>query len=226
MNAADRIRYIDHVGTTHEEGITAAGEFLKVIRATISRQAAGFFTIDEASQILSDATGSAVKTQLEKLRRAIDGKTLHALDQDDKMPVLNTVRNFLNVLRASDMIAAGFMFPIQPQAALLVAESVVAASDGPAPLTTAPAWSLITPPERMPGYRWPLYQFLSEAHDAGKPCPKAQEVLDAWKLNPPSGVAVIKKGRIDLLEFELFYGGKKTADLRAIQASIKALLSR
>lgn len=105
----------------------------------------------------------------------------------------------------------------------VVAESIATASDGPAQLTTAPAWALITSLERTPGYRWPLYQFLREAHVAGKPCPKAQEVLDAWKLNPPSGLAVIKKGRIDLLEYERFEGGKKTADSRAIQASIKGL---
>ena len=103
---------------------------------------------------------------------------------------------------------------------------VVAVGDGLAPLTTAPSWSLITPPERTPGYRWPLYQFLREAHVAGKPCPKAQEVLDAWKLNPPSGLKVIQSGRCDALEYELVHGGKKIADLRAIQAAINDLVIR
>ena len=103
---------------------------------------------------------------------------------------------------------------------------VMAVGDGLAPLTTAPSWSLITPPERTPGYRWPLYQFLREAHVAGKPCPKAQEVLDAWKLNPPSGLKVIQSGRCDALEYELVHGGKKIADLRAIQAAINDLVIR
>lgn len=101
---------------------------------------------------------------------------------------------------------------------------VVTDGDGLAPLTTAPSWSLITPPERTPGYRWPLYQFLREAHVAGKPRPKAQEVLDAWKMNPPSGLKVIESCRRDALEYELNNGQKKTADLKAIQAAIDGLV--
>lgn len=123
MNPADQIRFIDRVGTMHGDGIGIAGDLLEVIRATISRQASGYFTLDEASQILSDATGSPVKTQLEKLRRAIAEKALHALDQDDKMPVLGAVRNFLSVLRVSDMAAAGFAFPNAPQPAPVVTSS-------------------------------------------------------------------------------------------------------
>ena len=104
-------------------------------------------------------------------------------------------------------------------------KSLEPASDGPAK-PAAPAWGLITSPERTPGYRWPLYQFLRKAHVAGEPCPKAQAVLDAWKLNPPSGLKVIRSGRCDALEYELAHGGKKTADLKAIQAAIKDLVIR
>ena len=98
----------------------------------------------------------------------------------------------------------------------------ISASGGVMP-AAAPTWSLRTSIERTPGYRWPLYQFLKDAYVTGKPCPKAQDVLDAWKLNPPFGLKVIKSGRRDALEYELIYGGKKTVDAKAIQASISGL---
>lgn len=86
------------------------------------------------------------------------------------------------------------------------------------------AWRLIPPPKRMPGYRSQLYQYLQAAHVDAKPCPKAQHVLDAWKVNPPQDMTVIQKKRRDLLEYELEHGRKKTADLKAIQAAIDALI--
>lgn len=104
--------------------------------------------------------------------------------------------------------------------------SVVAVINAPAPLTTAPAWSLITSPARTPGYRWALYRFLQAEHVAGKPCPKAQDVLDAWKLNPPLDMAVVQVGRFSALEYQLDHGSKKKADLKAVQAAIRGLIVR
>jgi len=92
------------------------------------------------------------------------------------------------------------------------------------PPDTAPAWSLVTSLARTPGYRWPLYRYLQAAHVAGKPCPKAQDVLDAWKLKPPAGLRVIEISGRDELEYTLDHGGLKTADLKAIQSAIKGLL--
>ena len=100
---------------------------------------------------------------------------------------------------------------------------VETASDAPAK-PAAPEWSLKTSIKKWPGYRLPLHQFLKDAYVAGKPCPKAQDVLDAWKLNPPHGFKVIKSGRHDELEYELNHGHKKTADLKAIQAAIDGLV--
>lgn len=100
------------------------------------------------------------------------------------------------------------------------------ANDAPALSTTAPAWSLITSLTRTPGYRWPLYQFLKNAHAAGQPCPTAQDVLDAWKLKPLPGMSVIRVGRYEKLEYQLEHGGKKNADLKAVQAAIKGLIVR
>lgn len=89
-----------------------------------------------------------------------------------------------------------------------------------------PAWRLKSKPVRMPGYRWYLYQFLQASHAAGKPCPKAKTVLDAWKLYPMPTLNVITKGRSVVLEYELENGSKKTADLKAVQAAIDVLMSK
>jgi hypothetical protein len=126
-----------------------------------------------------------------------------------------------------DIVAWAVGKGLKVPAPLLVLAPLVtgqAMGDGPALRPTASAWSLITSLGRTPGYRWPLYQFLQAAHIAGKPCPKAQDVLVAWQLNPPAGVRVIQSGRRDELEYELTHGGKKTADLRAIQTAISGLV--
>ena len=88
-----------------------------------------------------------------------------------------------------------------------------------------PVWGLKTSIVRAPGYRWPLYQVLKAALIAGQPCPKAQHVLDGWKLTPPDGLNVIHLRRHDELEYELVTGEKKRATVKQIQAVIKDLLS-
>ena len=86
-------------------------------------------------------------------------------------------------------------------------------------------WSLKPSIQRTPGYRWPLYEFLRTAHTAGQFCPKAQHVLDAWKLAPPCGLSVIQLPTRDELEYELETGKKKRANVKGIQAVIKDLLA-
>ena len=81
-------------------------------------------------------------------------------------------------------------------------------------------WNLVRP-KRYPGYRKPLYDFLKAAHAAGEPCPKAREVIDAWKLKPPREVPEVMA---DELKYYDVNGDTKTADLKAIQQAIKGLL--
>ena len=88
-----------------------------------------------------------------------------------------------------------------------------------------PVWSLKTSIERLPGYRWQTYQALQDAHIAGQPCPKAQHLLDTWKLAPPNGLKVIQLPRRDELEYELETGEKKRTTVKQIQAVIQGLLS-
>ncbi len=102
----------------------------------------------------------------------------------------------------------------------------------PAPSVTASderntsTWSLIKRPEKLPGYRWPLYKFLEREYADGGARPTAAQVLAAWKENSPPGLKVVTKGRDDLLEFTLYDGDPKTANRKAIQASINGLIVR
>jgi hypothetical protein len=81
-------------------------------------------------------------------------------------------------------------------------------------------WSL-KKPVRYPGYRKALYDFLKTALIVGQSCPKAQDVVDAWKISPPLGIRVITHG----IEYQLDTNQSKQADLKAIQSAIKNLMA-
>lgn len=83
-------------------------------------------------------------------------------------------------------------------------------------------WCPIDSIKRAPGYRWPLYQILKAAHIAGKPCPKARDVLEAWRSNPPSDIEVMSDG----VKYNDGVGTRKEANLRAMQQSINGLLKK
>lgn len=73
--------------------------------------------------------------------------------------------------------------------------------------------------ERLLGYRWELYKVLSAAHRAGKSRPKARDVLEVWKLNPPADVQVMPDG----VKYNDRAGNPREANLKAIQQAIKGL---
>jgi len=100
--------------------------------------------------------------------------------------------------------------------------AVMPGEDSPATLTTESSWSLKTSLKRAPGYRWPLYQVLKAAHTAGKPCPRAREVLEAWRQNTPPDLQVMSDG----VKYSDAVGNTKEADLKAIQQAIKGLLKK
>ncbi|MGU3628718.1 hypothetical protein [Comamonas sp. C24C] len=81
-----------------------------------------------------------------------------------------------------------------------------------------PGWMLKSP-VRFPGYRKPLYDLLKAAYAAGEPCPKARDVLDKWKINPPLDLEIMSDG----LKYDDAQGKHKEADLKAIQQAIKGL---
>lgn len=82
-----------------------------------------------------------------------------------------------------------------------------------------PGWHL-TEPKRYQGYGKPLYDLLKAAHIARQPCPKARDVLDAWKKNPPFGVTEVM---VDGIKYYDAKGNTKTADLDAIRAAINRM---
>ena len=67
-----------------------------------------------------------------------------------------------------------------------------------------------------------MYQFLKAAHAAGKPCPKARDVLEGWKSSTPPELEVMTDG----VKYSDSVGNTKEADLKAIQQTIKALLEK
>lgn len=109
-----QIRLVERVGVVECNAVATVADYVEVTRATIARQAQGYFNLTEAAQILADETGSPFRTQLKKLKRAIETGAIEALDRDDKMPVLELadVDNYAPVLRGSDMVKAGFQFPV------------------------------------------------------------------------------------------------------------------
>ncbi len=95
-----------------------------------------------------------------------------------------------------------------------------AGTAAPSPvLAVVPEWSL-TEPERYQGYGKPMYDLLKAAHIAFQPRPKARDVLDAWKKNPPLEVTEVMADGIKYLDAN---GNTKTADLDAIRATINRM---
>lgn len=93
------------------------------------------------------------------------------------------------------------------------------------PVTIKP-WKLKPVPNRLPGYRWPLYQFLKAAHDGGMACPTASDVLAAWAANPPPGMLVELSGEHrDELQYKTAEGVRKWAKRKQIQGAINGLLA-
>jgi len=125
----------------------------------------------------------------------------------------------------------GAFIPEREAVALLTptAAPVLVAAPGqdtatPAPAQTAvPDWQLKPPPERLPGYRWPLYQCLETMHKAGKSRPTAHDVLSAWQANPPDGLSV-SGTRVLALNYTIQTGNLKTTDKKAIQTGIDSLI--
>lgn len=83
-----------------------------------------------------------------------------------------------------------------------------------------PNWRLKTSILRYPGYRLDLFHFIKAAYQAGQPLPKARDVLEAWKQNPPPDVQVMPDG----LKYDDKSGNPKEANIRAIQQAIQGLL--
>lgn len=106
--------------------------------------------------------------------------------------------------------------PAQPQGeAEIPIQSAPAAPDGQ-------AWTL-RQPQRFRGYRAPLYRFLKAAQAAGQPCPKARDVLEAWRDARPDEVFKVLPGELHYYDAE---GNAATAPIAAVQKAIDRLTER
>ena len=85
-----------------------------------------------------------------------------------------------------------------------------------------PGWDL-NRLERFPGYRRPLFNYLKIEHVAGKKCPTARDVLDAWTQTKPLGIARVLADGIDYLDAN---GEEHPAPLRAIQQAINGMVTK
>ena len=81
-------------------------------------------------------------------------------------------------------------------------------------------WTLIKP-QRFQGYGKPLYDLLKAAHIAGQPSPKARDVVDKWKENPPPDVATVTDNGLKYYDAK---GNTKPADLEAIRKAIDRMI--
>lgn len=110
-----------------------------------------------------------------------------------------------------------------PAQELSTTAPVVTANAGGEKLAV-PNWQMRLPPERLPGYRWPLYQYLEAVQKDGKPRPTAHDVLLAWRISPPEDLSVSGVGHRMELHYRIKTGTLKTADLKTVQAAIEKLI--
>lgn len=94
-------------------------------------------------------------------------------------------------------------------------------SPAPAVPVAAESWHL-KEPERERGYNYELYRILKAAHDAGKPCPKARDVLDSWGANRPPNISEVMPDGFKYLDPK---GNTKAADLELLRKTIDRMTS-
>lgn len=82
-------------------------------------------------------------------------------------------------------------------------------------------WS-VRKPKRNRGYTAPLYQFLKDAQEAGKPVPTPHDVCQAWRKNKPPQICVVNA---DGFDYYLIDKTTKTANIKAIREAIRGLVS-
>ena len=114
-----RISYEDNIGGSRGAGIVGAGEYRAAIEATIARQGDGYFTLNEAAQVLADA-GLAlhpIDTKRRFLLAHSKGKLpIHESGSRFPLEVGETVRDFLDLLKVTELDAwlrasVGYGFP-------------------------------------------------------------------------------------------------------------------
>ena len=143
---------------------------------------------------------------------------------DDTVDVV-AIERLERMYAPSGALARALMFGELPKLAQLKKIQGEAASAYAAPVMTVGVsggvnWTL-KKPQRFQGYSKPLYDLLKAAHIAGQPSPKAREVLDKWKGNPPPDVATVTDNGLKYYDAK---GNTKPADLDAIRKAIDRMI--
>lgn len=87
------------------------------------------------------------------------------------------------------------------------------------PAASMPAWS-VSKYERFTGYNVPLHALLIAAHREGKPRPKAQDVLEAWRICLPREIAQVLPDGFDCYNNA---GNTKHVGIAAIREAIRRM---
>ena len=102
------------------ETMCSAGDYRDEIEGRIARQSQGFYTVDEAAQVLADSRqGADVRRMLEKMHKAYRDGKLPICDPGDQLPkvVSDFHRDYLDLVKVCDIdawltqVAAGYLFP-------------------------------------------------------------------------------------------------------------------
>ena len=109
----------DSIGGQRGNGICSAGDYRKAIEYRIARQAEGYFTLNEAAQVLVDARpGLDPIATVKRFRLAhLKGELpIHEVGSRFRLEVGETIRDFLDLLDASELDtwlrkSAGYGFP-------------------------------------------------------------------------------------------------------------------
>ena len=221
-------------------GLRRVDSVIYQFKEQIKRQENGRFELREVAAILANASQSAAglnantSAVVDRMKKAFEKGKLRFYDsngwliepedqKEDFSMYLGWYGDFTTPEAVNawlESTGSPLRFPgSEPQPAPVVA---VGAPCDVGPGSTGSGWSLkpTSQIDRAPGYRWPLYQVLQDAHKAGKLCPKARDVLEIWRLNPPPDVQVMPDG----VKYNNGLGDLKEANLKAIQQAIKGLL--
>jgi hypothetical protein len=113
------VSYERRIGDMRQAGVSSAGEFIEHLQQIIDRYATGFFTMNEAAQILADhGLASDAKDTSQRLKRAHSKGELRAYKAGSRLKLdeSETAREWLDFVKASELDAwlkdsAGYGFP-------------------------------------------------------------------------------------------------------------------
>jgi hypothetical protein len=223
------VHFINNVGGRSMHGPVEAKGVIELVEDAITRQATGFFTLNEAAQVLADSRlNLKAHAMIDLMRKAWKDDKLPIRDSSHNGPVsgarsISVGTDLLSLQDINSWLTSegmGYQFPQATQP--LVGSEFGNVPNSAVLIQRAVAWRLKTSTKRFPGYRQALYEFLKNEHVAGKAIPKARDVLNAWKTASPREIQVMTDG----VKYNDGKGNLKEADLKAIQQAILRLVDK